>query len=56
MAVNRGMVRAAYTAWLLTAAGYLLNFFTITLMFFGASGAGLGDWFMAAVFMAWKSD
>lgn len=50
-AVNRGMVRAAYTAWLLTATGYVFNFFIVTLMFFGGAGVGLGDWFMAAVFM-----
>lgn len=29
----------------------MFNFFIITLMFFGGAGAGVGDWFMAAVFM-----
>ena len=50
-AVNRAMVRTAYVAWLLTAAGYLLNCFTLTLMFFGGAGARAGDWFGAVVLM-----
>ena len=49
--INRSMVRVAYVAWLLTATGYVTNWFLLTLMFFGASGAGFSDWFFASVFM-----
>ena len=46
----QGMVRLAYTAWMLAAFGYFTNFFVISLMFLSAHGSGVTDWFFAAIF------
>jgi hypothetical protein len=42
------MVRIGYVAWCLAAAGYCLNFLTLSIAFFGGAGrTSVATWFFA---------
>jgi hypothetical protein len=47
-AANQRMVRIGYVAWCLAAAGYALNFLTLSIAFFGGAGrTPVATWFFA---------